>query len=199
MDTTFIHREPLGVCLVMGAWNYPVQLSLQPVSGAIASGNCVVIKPSELAPATAKVIETLVAKYLDPASVVVINGGIPETSALLKEKFDHIFFTGGTNVGKIVAEAASKTLTPCILELGGRFTKDAILAAQKFKVWFSRKMSCFLGWFSGPQISRQKNHLGQNDQSWPNMRRSRLHLMQFKGFSSHCANDQRSNRRVFRH
>ena len=174
MDTTFIHREPLGVCLVMGAWNYPVQLSLQPVSGAIASGNCVVIKPSELAPATAKVIETLVAKYLDPASVVVINGGIPETSALLKEKFDHIFFTGGTNVGKIVAEAASKTLTPCILELGGMFTKFAISSAKNlskfvyilakqagspfnltnfltknFKILISfgfyRKMSCFLG------------------------------------------------------
>merc|ERR1719219_767819 len=64
MDTTYIHREPLGVCLVMGAWNYPVQLTLQPVCGAIASGNCVVIKPSELAPASAKAMEKLISQYL---------------------------------------------------------------------------------------------------------------------------------------
>ena len=94
MDTTYIHREPLGVCLVMGAWNYPVQLTLQPVTGAIASGNCVVIKPSEVAPATADVIEKLVKKYLDSSTVQVVKGGIPETTALLKEKFDHIFYHG---------------------------------------------------------------------------------------------------------
>jgi len=140
MDTTYIHREPLGVCLVMGAWNYPVQLSLQPVTGAIASGNCVVIKPSELAPSTAIVMEKLVTKYLDPATVQVFRGGIPETTSLLKEKFDHIFFTGSANVGRIVAEAASKHLTPCTLELGGKcplFLDDSVdlRTAAKRIVW----------------------------------------------------------------
>jgi len=140
MDTTYIRREPLGVCLVMGAWNYPVQLSLQPLTGAIASGNCVVIKPSELAPSTANVMEKLVTQYLDSATVQVVKGGIPETTALLKEKFDHIFFTGSANVGRIVAEAASKHLTPCTLELGGKcplFLDDSVdlrLAAKRI-VW----------------------------------------------------------------
>jgi len=140
MDTTYIHREPLGVCLVMGAWNYPVQLTLQPVTGAIAAGNCVVIKPSEVSSSTALVIEKLITKYMDPATVQVVNGGIPETTALLKEKFDHIFFTGGTMVGRIVAQAASKHLTPCTLELGGKcplFLDDSVdlsLAAKRI-VW----------------------------------------------------------------
>lgn len=140
LDTTYIHREPVGVCLVMGAWNYPVQLTLQPVSGAIAAGNCVVIKPSELAPATSKVIEKLIPKYMDQTSVAVVTGGIPETTELLKKKFDYIFFTGGTNVGKIVAQAAAKHLTPCTLELGGKCpifvdeTVDMTLAAKRL-VW----------------------------------------------------------------
>lgn len=140
LDTTYIHRDPLGVCLIIGPWNYPAQLTLIPLAGAIASGNCVVIKPSELAPATAKTIENLVKKYLDPATIQVVNGGIPETSALLKVKFDHIFFTGGTNVGKIVAEAASKHLTPCTLELGGKCplymddTVDLRLAVKRL-IW----------------------------------------------------------------
>ncbi len=147
MDTTYIHREPLGVCLVMGAWNYPVQLTLQPVIGAIAAGNCVVIKPSELAPATAMAMERLVKKYMDPESVVVITGGIPETTSLLKEQFDHIFFTGGTNVGKIIAKAASDHLTPCTLELGGKcplFIDDSV---NNFFKSLHRKYCRYLGYF----------------------------------------------------
>ena len=136
MDTTYIHREPLGVCLVMGAWNYPIQLTLQPVTGAIAAGNCVVIKPSELAPNAAKVIEKLIRKYMDPESVVVVTGGIPETTELLKEQFDHIFFTGGTGVGKVIATAAAKHLTPCTLELGGKcplYIDDSVRYAIRTK------------------------------------------------------------------
>lgn len=120
LDTTYIHREPFGVCLVLGAWNYPVQLSLAPMSGAIAAGNCVVVKPSELAPKTASVIAKLVAKYMDPDCFAVVLGGIPETTQLLSLKFDYIFYTGGAKVGRIIANAAAKNLTPCTLELGGK-------------------------------------------------------------------------------
>ena len=118
----------------MGAWNYPVQLTLQPVTGAIASGNCVVIKPSEVAPATADVIEKLVKKYLDSDTVQVVKGGIPETSALLKEKFDYIFYTGGTSVGRIIAEAAAKHLVCFIYNLSISIHISVITVVEFFDV-----------------------------------------------------------------
>ena len=120
MDQTMIHYDPLGVVLIMGAWNFPLLLSLSPLAGAIAAGNCVIIKPSELAPATADAIADLIPKYLDPKCFKVVLGGIPETTELLKQRFDYIFFTGSTTVGKIVREAANKHLTPVTLELGGK-------------------------------------------------------------------------------
>ncbi|RXG72998.1 Aldehyde dehydrogenase, dimeric NADP-preferring [Armadillidium vulgare] len=104
----------------MGAWNYPLQLPLLPVSGAIAAGNTVIIKPSEVAPATATVISELIPKYLDQECYHVVCGGVPETTELLKERFDYIFYTGSTTVGKIVREASNKYLTPTTLELGGK-------------------------------------------------------------------------------
>ncbi|KAK7068573.1 aldehyde dehydrogenase 3, member A2 [Halocaridina rubra] len=119
-DKSFIYHDPYGVVLVMGAWNYPAQLTLIPAAGAMAAGNTVVMKPSEVSPATAKVIETLVPKYLDNDCYPVVCGGIPETTELLKERFDYIFYTGSTGVGKIVREAANKYLTPTTLELGGK-------------------------------------------------------------------------------
>lgn len=119
-DKSYIYHDPYGVALIMGAWNYPVQLTLIPAAGAIAAGNCVVMKPSEVAPASAKVIETLIPKYLDNKCYTVVCGGIPETTELLKEKFDYIFYTGSTGVGKIVRDAANKFLTPTTLELGGK-------------------------------------------------------------------------------
>lgn len=118
--TSKIHREPLGVVLIIGPWNYPLQLVLAPLVGAIAAGNCALLKPSELAPHTAAVVTELVQKYLDPDCVKVVEGGIPETTALLNERWDHIFFTGSTKVGQIVYEAAAKHLTPVTLELGGK-------------------------------------------------------------------------------
>ncbi|KAL1494387.1 hypothetical protein ABEB36_009993 [Hypothenemus hampei] len=120
LDKAYIQREPYGVVLVIGAWNYPFQLTFGPVHGAIAAGNCVVIKPSEISPATAKLIAKLVPKYLDGDCYKVFNGGIPETTELLKERFDYIFYTGNTNVGKIIHQAANKYLTPVTLELGGK-------------------------------------------------------------------------------
>jgi len=130
LDEVMIYPEPYGVVLVIGAWNYPLQLTLAPVLPAIAAGNCVLIKPSEVSPATAQAMADLIPQYLDPATVRVVQGGVPETTQLLKERFDYIFYTGSTNVGKIIGEAANKHLTPCTLELGGKspaYIGDALL------------------------------------------------------------------------
>lgn len=120
MDNVYIQRDPLGVVLIMGAWNYPFQLALMPAVGAIASGNCVVLKPSEVSPATADLVEKLCRKYLDNETFQIIQGGVAETTDLLTERFDLIFYTGSTSVGRIVAQAAAKYLTPVVLELGGK-------------------------------------------------------------------------------
>ncbi|KAF9424722.1 hypothetical protein HW555_000023 [Spodoptera exigua] len=120
LDDVVIYHDPYGVALVIGSWNYPLQLLLLPVSGAIAGGNAVIIKPSELATACAAFVAETVPKYLDNDAVIVIEGGPQETTELLKQKFDYIFFTGGTSIGKIVYEAAVKNLTPVTLELGGK-------------------------------------------------------------------------------
>jgi len=120
LDTVFVHPEPFGTVLVIGAWNFPLHLTLAPVLPAIAAGNCVILKPSEISPATAKAMEELIPKYVDSKCIKVVCGGVPETTELLKEKFDYIFYTGSTMVGKIVGAAANKHLTPCTLELGGK-------------------------------------------------------------------------------
>lgn len=112
--------EPLGVVLIISPWNYPVQLLLSPLAGAIASGNAVVLKPSELAPHVSKVLAALIPRYLDTRAIRVVEGGIPETTALLLQRFDHILYTGNGWVGSIVMEAAAKHLTPVTLELGGK-------------------------------------------------------------------------------
>ncbi|CAN7385936.1 aldehyde dehydrogenase family protein [Arthrobacter sp. LjRoot78] len=110
---------PLGVVLVIGTWNYPVQLTLAPLAGALAAGNTVVVKPSEHAPATSAALARWMPEYLGGAAEVV-TGGIPETTALLAERFDHIFFTGGQDAARVVMRAAAEHLTPVTLELGGR-------------------------------------------------------------------------------
>lgn len=115
-----IVREPLGVVLVIAPWNYPVQLLLTPAIGALAAGNALVLKPSELAPQTSAVLAKLVPRYLDQGTVTVIAGGVEETTELLEQRFDHIFYTGNGTVGRIVMTAASKHLTPVTLELGGK-------------------------------------------------------------------------------
>ncbi len=112
--------EPLGVALVIAPWNYPIQLLVEPVAAALAAGNCVLAKPSELAPACSAAMARLLPRYVDPEAVVVVEGGVDETTALLSERWDHIFFTGSTAVGRVVAEAAAKHLTPTVLELGGK-------------------------------------------------------------------------------
>jgi aldehyde dehydrogenase (NAD+) len=115
-----IHREPKGVVLVIAPWNYPVHLLLLPMVGALAAGNCVVGKPSEVTAHTSAALARLVPEYLDRESIAIVEGGVPETQALLAERFDHIFYTGNGRVGRVVMEAAAKHLTPVTLELGGK-------------------------------------------------------------------------------
>jgi aldehyde dehydrogenase (NAD+) len=120
LAANYIYTEPLGVVLIIGPWNYPFLLTLSPLVNAIAAGNCAIIKPSEIAPHTSQVIAKIITEQFHPGFISVVEGGIETNQALLAEKFDHIFFTGSTNVGRIVLEAAAKHLTPVTLELGGK-------------------------------------------------------------------------------
>jgi aldehyde dehydrogenase (NAD+) len=117
---SYIIYEPLGTTLIIGAWNYPYLLSLHPAVSALAAGNTVVIKPSELAMNTSQIMAKLINENFDDNYLHVIEGGVPETTALLKEKFDKIFYTGSSAVGKIVMKAAAEHITPVTLELGGK-------------------------------------------------------------------------------
>lgn len=112
--------EPLGVVLVISPWNYPVNLALSPLIGALAAGNVALLKPSEVAPATAAMLARMLPQHLDPRAVQVVQGGPDETGALLEQRFDHIFFTGNAHVARIVMRAAAEHLTPVTLELGGK-------------------------------------------------------------------------------
>lgn len=144
LDDVVIYNDPYGVVLVISPWNYPLQLAYIPMTAALAAGNCVVLKPSEIAVATGKLLAELIPKYIDNViinllyvDVVLLNnillfnvsikdvvqvvcGGVEETKEILNQKFDYIFFTGSTNVGRIVHAAANKHLTPTTLELGGK-------------------------------------------------------------------------------
>ncbi|WP_104157506.1 aldehyde dehydrogenase family protein, partial [Mycobacterium avium] len=112
--------DPLGVVLIIGPWNYPLYLSLAPLVAAVAAGNCAVIKPSELAPATSALLARWLPQYVDPEAVRVVEGDADVTQQLLATGFDHVLFTGGTEVGKKIMAAAAPTLTPVTLELGGK-------------------------------------------------------------------------------
>ncbi|KAI0064306.1 NAD-aldehyde dehydrogenase [Artomyces pyxidatus] len=115
-----IRKEPKGVVLVMSPFNYPLLLTFSPLAGAIAAGNASVMKPSELAPACSALFAELVPKYLDTEMYSIVNGAIPETTKILELQWDHIFFTGGARVARIVLAAAAKHLTPVTTELGGK-------------------------------------------------------------------------------
>ncbi|NUN65782.1 aldehyde dehydrogenase [Pseudanabaena biceps] len=119
-SSSYIYAEPLGVVLIVAPWNYPFVLTIQPLVGAIAAGNCAILKPSEHTPHTSKAIAKIINANFDPDFVTAIEGGIETNQALLAERFDHIFFTGGTAIGKIVMQAAAQHLTPVTLELGGK-------------------------------------------------------------------------------
>ena len=116
----WVQYDPLGVILVIGPWNYPFYLCMAPVVAAVSAGNAVVIKPSELAPATSAVMARLVPKYLDSEAIRVIEGDASTTQDLMAQGFDHALFTGGTEIGRKIMAAAAPTLTPVTLELGGK-------------------------------------------------------------------------------
>ncbi len=115
-----VEREPLGVVLIVGPWNYPLQLLLGPLVSALAAGNTAVLKPSEHAPASSALLGRQLPRYLDQDVVAVFPGAVAEAQALLAQRFDHIFYTGGGEVGRVVMEAAARHLTPVTLELGGK-------------------------------------------------------------------------------
>jgi acyl-CoA reductase-like NAD-dependent aldehyde dehydrogenase len=133
----FVERDPFGVVLVIGAWNYPLQLCLAPLVGALAGGNCAVVKPSELAPATSGLLASTLHDYLDPDAVKVFEGAAEQSAELLRHRFDRIFFTGSRQKGREVMEAAAHHLTPVTLELGGKCpcivteTADLRVAARR--------------------------------------------------------------------
>jgi acyl-CoA reductase-like NAD-dependent aldehyde dehydrogenase len=120
LDECYIRPEPYGVALIIGAWNYPLTVLLEPLLGALAAGNCILLKPSELASHTAILLAELVPKYMDPQVVRLVNTDGEGTSKLLELAWNYIFYTGSTKVGRIVYEKAAKNLTPVTLELSGK-------------------------------------------------------------------------------
>ena len=134
---SFQMPEPYGVALIIAPWNYPFQLSLEPLTGALAAGNCAIIKPSAYAPKTSQIIADIIADCFPPEYVAVVQGGRQENQTLLNQRFDYIFFTGSVAVGKLVMESAAKNLTPVSLELGGKSpciidkTADLKVAARR--------------------------------------------------------------------
>ncbi len=147
---SFIKPEPQGTALIIGAWNYPLQLILAPLIAVIAAGNCAIIKPSELAPAVSSLIAKLVPLYLDNKAVTVVEGGVTETTELLALPFNHIMYTGNGQVARIVMTAAAKNLTPVTLELGGKSpvyideSADLNITAQRLAwgKWMNAGQTC---------------------------------------------------------
>ncbi len=143
---SFTVQEPYGVTLVMSPWNYPVLLTLEPLIGALAAGNCCVLKPSAYAPATSGALAQMLRDIYPKEYVAVVEGGREENERLLEQKFDYIFFTGGVRVGRLVMEKASRHLTPVTLELGGKspciidHTADLKTAARRLV--FGKYLNC---------------------------------------------------------
>jgi len=143
---SFTVREPYGVALIMAPWNYPFMLLMEPLIGALAAGNCCMLKPSAYAPATSKVIAQIVAECFPPEYVALVEGGRAENQALLHQRFDYIFFTGGVTVGREVMRAASEHLTPVTLELGGKspciVDETANLRVAARRLAFGKLLNC---------------------------------------------------------
>lgn len=140
-----IYKQPLGTVLIIGAWNYPIHLALMPLIGALSAGNTIALKPSELAPNTSSLLARLFRQYFDPELITVYEGGVSETTKLLKLPFDKIFFTGSTHVGKIIMRAAAEQLIPVTLELGGKspaiIHKDADIGVASNRIWWGKTLN----------------------------------------------------------
>ncbi len=155
-STSAVHYDPYGVVLIIGPWNYPFQLIVAPLVAAIAAGNCIVIKPSELAPATSRLVAKMVRETFDDDYITVVEGGVEETGALLKEKFDYIFFTGGTAVGRIIMRAAAEHLTPVTLELGG---KSPVIVDEDAHIPTAARRLCWGKFFNAGQTCLAPDYL----------------------------------------
>lgn len=140
-----IYKQPFGTVLVIGAWNYPVYLSLMPVIGAISAGNTTVLKPSEMVTETSSLLHSLIKKYFAPDVLTVVEGGVDEATELLNQPFDKIFFTGSSRVGKIVMKAAAEQLIPVTLELGGKSPaivhQDADVDVSARRIWWGKTIN----------------------------------------------------------
>jgi aldehyde dehydrogenase (NAD+) len=150
VSRSMLVAQPLGQTLIVGPWNYPVQLALAPLVGAVAAGNVCVVKPSELAPASSAVVKAIIDDAFDPAWVATLEGGIEASMALLEHRWDHIFFTGGTEVGRVYAKAGAEHLSRVTLELGGKsptiVTDSANLDVAAKRIawgkWFNTGQTC---------------------------------------------------------
>lgn len=190
-----IRKEPLGVALVLGTWNFPFVVSISPLVAAVAAGCAVMVKPSEIAAASQDLMAELIPKYLDSEAIRCITGGPTETTALLERRFDSIFYTGSPNIGKLVSMAAAKHLTPVVLELGGQApcivtpSADIDLAAKR--ITYSKFMNA-------GQICLSANHVfidpGVHDQF---VKRAKYWLGQYsKGDGTHIVNERNFDRLV---
>lgn len=151
-----IRKEPLGVVLIIGAWNFPVLLVLQPLIAAITAGCCAIIKPSELTTACQTLLQGLVIQYLDSTAIRVICGGVDETTKLLELPFNHIFFTGSASVGRHISAAAAKHLTPVTLELGGQ---SPAIIGKSADLDRAAKTIAFSKFLNAGQICLAVNHV----------------------------------------
>jgi aldehyde dehydrogenase (NAD+) len=146
----YVHHEPYGICLIIGAWNYPFQVALSPLIGAIAAGNCAILKPSELAPNSAAIIATMIERYLDTSCIRVVLGAIDQTQSLLKGDINHVFYTGSTAVGKVILKAAAEKMVPAIVECGGKspvyVADDANLAVTATRLAWGKTINCGQTW-----------------------------------------------------
>uniref|UniRef100_A0A8C2XC77 Aldehyde dehydrogenase n=1 Tax=Cyclopterus lumpus TaxID=8103 RepID=A0A8C2XC77_CYCLU len=145
-DEVYIQPEPLGLVLIIGAWNYPWAVTLQPLVGAIAAGNAAVVKPSELSEHSSLLLRALLPRYLDKDLYPVVTGGVSETQELLRLRFDHVFYTGSSTVGKLVMAAAARHLTPVTLELGGKspcyIDKDCDIRIACRRITWGKFVNC---------------------------------------------------------
>jgi len=151
-----IRHDPLGVTLIIGPWNEPFELLFAPLVPAIAGGNTAVLKPSELVPNVSSLIARLVAEYMDSKAFAVVEGGVPETTALLEEKWDFIFFTGSPQVGQIVHQSAAKNLTPCVLELG---VKNPTVVHSSANIRAAARRIAFGRFVNGGQLCTAPDHV----------------------------------------
>ncbi len=144
--SSHIYKEPYGQVLIIAPWNYPFNLSIAPIVGVIAAGNTVMLKPSESAPNVSKILAEIINNHFDKQFLYVVEGAVEETKQLLDLRWDYIFFTGGTNIGKIVYKAAAENLTPVTLELGGKnpcvVTPSANLEMSAKRIAWSKIVNC---------------------------------------------------------